>query len=49
MGSICQYSIHYPYHIILPTHVIEVHIEERIEVTGRRERRHKQLLDDPKA
>jgi hypothetical protein len=29
-------------------HVIEGKIEGRIEVTGRRERRHKQLLDDLK-
>jgi len=32
---------------VLPsTHVIEGKIEGRIEVTGRREKRHKQLLDD---
>jgi hypothetical protein len=29
-------------------HVIEVKIERRIEVTGRRGRRRKQLLDNPK-
>jgi hypothetical protein len=32
----------------LLTYVVEVKIEERIEVTGRQGRRHKQLLDDLK-
>jgi len=32
----------------LLNHVIEGHVERRIEVTGRREKRHKQLLDELK-
>jgi hypothetical protein len=35
--------------ICLLKHVIEGKIEERIEVTGRRERRRKRRLDDLKA